>query len=554
MNLRNQKGINMITLSVAVIILVIITSILVYNAKDGTKIKSLNNLYNDIEQLNNKVSSYYLKNGDIPKGDEYTEVAFIENLDDTQKNPNNEGKYYVINLNALEGVSLNYGKRFSNPDAEANDIYIINDVSHTIYYVRGIKVEDTTYYTVPDEWEKIELSSFSKITIEEFKIEGTPVTTPPIPSGYCYVGGTIDTGYVISDNVADANKYVSSEDVGTDLVGNQFVWVPVDQNQVISLKVTSTENITEMKLYDPYGDEINLGTVSGKTYENTNITPTINGGYYLKVTTAGESKTAMLSVRTLYAVDPFNDYWSSDEYINYTVNEWYEGSIEDFLSDYGYSSIEEYKESQIDNKWMKRYIESTDTIDYAGRIAANGGFYIGRYEATYSSSGVLSKPSTSTRTSNSTTLIDSMLWNYIDQPEALSTAKAYDTGLNSSLLTGAAWDRTLGWLVETNNKTIEQVCLSNKSSDWGNGTKDTFSGTTGLINTGEFSQTKANNIYDLVGNLWEWTSEAGGVSIRVLRGGIYFNGGSYNSAIYRHSFYVPSSKVNYEGFRLALYL
>ncbi len=48
----------------------------------------------------------------------------------------------------------------------------------------------------------------------------------PVPYGFYYVGGTVDSGVVISDNIADKNKYVGKEDVGKDLQGNQFVWIP----------------------------------------------------------------------------------------------------------------------------------------------------------------------------------------------------------------------------------------------------------------------------------------------------------------------------------------
>ena len=389
----------------------------------------------------------------------------------------------------------------------------------------------------------------SSIIIAEFKIEGTSVTTPPIPSGYCYVGGTIESGYVISDNVADENKYALNDDVGTDLLGNQFIWVPVDQDQVISLKVTSTEDITEMKLYDPFGDEINLGTASGKTYENTNITPTVNGGYYLKVTTASGSKTQTLGVHSLFEIDTWSDYYCSDEYIDYAINNWYGGSTEDFLDDYGCSSVEEYK---IKGKaWMKNCSEPEDDIYYAERVATNGGFYVGRYEATYGASGALSKAGISTRTSSSTTLTEGMLWNCISQTDALSTAKAYNTDLKSSLLTGAAWDRTLGWLYETWNKTASQIVMDSK--DWGNYNDDTFSGTTSLINTGAFTQTKANNIYDLAGNVSEWTTEANVASSRVGRGGSCGGDGSDSPASYR--FLNNPSYTNFSiGFRLALYL
>ena len=50
----------------------------------------------------------------------------------------------------------------------------------------------------------------------------------PIPAGFVYVGGTKDSGLVISDNSADKEKYKGQTTVGTDLQGNQFVWIPVD--------------------------------------------------------------------------------------------------------------------------------------------------------------------------------------------------------------------------------------------------------------------------------------------------------------------------------------
>lgn len=525
MNWKNNKGINMITLSIAVIILVVITSVLVYNAKDGTKVKKLNNLYNDIEQLNYEVSNYYLKHGDLPKGEEYTDVAFIDSLDATQKNPNNEGQYYVIDLNALEGITLNYGKKFSNSSAEEKDIYIINEVSHTIYYPRGIELEGTTYYTEPDEWEEIDLSNIPIITIAEFKIEGTSVTTPPIPSGYCYVGGTIESGFVISDNVADENKYASSEDVGNDLAGNQFVWVPVDQDQQITIKVSSKEDITSIVLTNPVGEEKTIGNESSKKYtvDPSSFTKTYNGVYRLVVTTSSTTKKEYLYVHSLYAQD--------------TQNDWH----------YGTNATDE----ELLEDWLGSYSEPADTIDYEDKVATNGGFYVGRYEATYGASGALSKAGTSTRTSDSTTLTEGMLWNYISQTDALSTAKGYNTSLNSSLLTGASWDRTLGWIYETGNKTASQIVMDSK--DWGNYYDDTFSGTTSLINTGAFEQTKANNIYDLAGNVREWTTEALDTSNRVNRGGNYGNYGSDSPSSNRTG-NSPSYTGNNLGFRLALYL
>ncbi len=49
-----------------------------------------------------------------------------------------------------------------------------------------------------------------------------------IPEGYYYVGGTKAKGLVISDAEADNEKYKGQENVGKDLSGNQWVWVPVE--------------------------------------------------------------------------------------------------------------------------------------------------------------------------------------------------------------------------------------------------------------------------------------------------------------------------------------
>ena len=56
----------------------------------------------------------------------------------------------------------------------------------------------------------------------------TKIDGVPIPEGYYYVGGTKAKGLVISDAEADNEKYKGQENVGKDLAGNQWVWVPVE--------------------------------------------------------------------------------------------------------------------------------------------------------------------------------------------------------------------------------------------------------------------------------------------------------------------------------------
>ena len=327
------------------------------------------------------------------------------------------------------------------------------------------------------------------------KIEGTKVTTePPMPNeNFEHVAGTdIDSGYVIRDTT---NR-------------NEFVWVPVDQNQRIEINVTSKEDITSIILTDPYGDEILTETNKGTNYSNPNVSPTINGPYVLKVSTATEEKTIILGVHSLYAKDTFADWQTTDEYAKAQGYD----TFEELLEDWGYSSEEEFL---MDGSFMNDYSE-TEVYDHKKSVEENGGFYIGRYEASYYDEKVASKKSENTNRANSSdTLENGMLWNYVSQEDALRETKNMYTGI-STLLTGAAWDRTLGWLEETGAVTSFEIVVD--SSTWGNYSDDEFPNTTGLINTGECGETEKNHIYDLAGNLREWTTEACITTLRVLRG------------------------------------
>ena len=68
-----------------------------------------------------------------------------------------------------------------------------------------------------------------------------------IPDGFYYVGGSKETGIIISDNEEDYNKGDSHE-VASNLKGNQFVWIPVDTYGVIDFDesgLTYSEDIDE---------------------------------------------------------------------------------------------------------------------------------------------------------------------------------------------------------------------------------------------------------------------------------------------------------------------
>ena len=190
-----------------------------------------------------------------------------------------------------------------------------------------------------------------------------------------------------------------------------------------------------------------------------------------------------------------------------------------------------------------------------------GGFYIGRYET-----GNLNQEVAVVQKGN--TNIASVDW--YTMYKKCKTLSDNNSNIETGMIWGNQWDRTLMWLMECNakdettGKSKEEVI--DDSSSWGNYRNATFtytnsSGVTATKNensktripTGSTEYTKANNIYDLAGNVEEWTMEASATDCRVLRGGSYGYDGDDEPASYRVSSGPTYSDYSY-GCRAALYI
>jgi hypothetical protein len=117
------------------------------------------------------VSDYYLTNNDLPNNDlPVYEMTYTKN--DLTKvnsgienciNSNDNDTYYVIDLSKLDNLTLNYGRNYlvwdnatsmdkielvdKENNIDNSDVYVINEKTHRIYYVRGIAYKNTWYFT-----------------------------------------------------------------------------------------------------------------------------------------------------------------------------------------------------------------------------------------------------------------------------------------------------------------------------------------------------------------------------------------------------------------------
>ena len=343
----------------------------------------------------------------------------------------------------------------------------------------------------------------------------------PVPNGYVGSKVTgeneINTGYVIyegEEEVNDTNKDEAQKS------RNQYVWIPVpdiskfygtDSN---GKKWGKIYNFTSGTNSNPLFDEI-TGTYPLDWSESNGIMR-INGK-----TSCREPDVVPKSGSTVYDGD------SRLKTLGLGAR-----TTQEFLS-------------QVESEF-NRMLASVEKY---------GGFYIGRYET-----GNLSKETAVVKKGN--TDINYQTW--YNMYKKCKTLKGKNTNVETGIAWGNQFDRTLAWLVETGNKTKQEI--TDDSTSWGNYYNATFeyinsSGNTATKNkdsstripTGSAEYTKANNIYDLSGNVWDWTMEAYYTDVRFLRGGYYSESGADYPAD-RHGHSGPTSSYYNAGCRSALYI
>ncbi len=182
----------------------------------------------------------------------------------------------------------------------------------------------------------------------------------------------------------------------------------------------------------------------------------------------------------------------------------------------------------------KHYWDDPNKMEYQNMVASiikNRGFYIGRYEA--SANGTIAQ---SKRGEN--------VWVNISQTSAITACKNSTTINNLHLIYGIEWDSVMSWLAEKatiNGYKATTDDIYSSSASWGNyknstGNAATNSGGSSQQKSGTSEYWKANNIYDLAGNAWEWTQERMNTGYyRVVRGGSYKYDGHIYPAAYRNS-------------------
>ena len=209
-------------------------------------------------------------------------------------------------------------------------------------------------------------------------------------------------------------------------------------------------------------------------------------------------------------------------------------------------------------------------------VEKNGGFYIGRYEA---GTTIERKVNVSNKTSEVVVQKNKPVYNYVAWGASMTDVTGdvtYDSmnhgkgavelsrdmykssnSVVSTLCYGVQWDAVMNFMKDVPNPNVpgkkyieDSTGMGWYSDNYSEGNPSKITG----VDVDENASNMVKNIYDMAGNVFEWTMEVNYTDCRVSRGGHFAFDGAYLPASYRSVDDPVESIGVVVGFRPALYI
>jgi len=430
-----------------------------------------------------------------------------------------------------------YNNAVKSEEEELNEIYAYLNGNMDSFPENTTDTEPGTLVKIPDGWLKVtpnyvstEDGSIKIASTREvesvYAVASGNGETIPVPVGFWYVGGNTNTGVVISDKEADSykkhGKDMTSHEDAVKLIGNQFVWIPCTKSDY---KKTNWGSSYENGRWD----------MSTHPAEYNQIEK--YGGFYIGRYEAGVST---LDEKTGTFVDSVT-FSNNASLFNAVSTQTSLSTVWTTAQNYNYTARE------------------TETIVATGSNKATGNVAI---------------------KANSIPYYHSDYYTAVEMSKRLYDGSNYN--VQSGLVTGTQWDVMLKYMqskgidiTDSSWGNYDKVQLNNLRGYYTNVTTsyvtDGFKSCSGLTNTnssqntyvllttGSTEQVKKMNLYDVAGNLAEWTKEAGlmpkdTTSVAYSRrSSAYNNIDNYAKAYFRAP-QTPLSTYTFDGFRVVLYI
>lgn len=414
---------------------------------------------------------------------------------------------------------------------------------------------DATYARIDKEGEPGYLTKSVKGTTfdkdEKIFISGEAVTIPAGMTVSSFKGEfeSIDQGIVIYRLNGDIPDWTNKTKMQE--AYDQFVWVPV-KNAILDLSSTYS-GLDDAGIKSKVQEQINVGKYPmaiktntagdyiGVLYGFSEVTE--NDTTYVKVipNSSWTPKSTAYREPAGLTDSTYGDVETNLKQVNGILNTSYNST----------TSFESALQSQY-NEMVKK-------------VEENRGFWVGRYETSSMSNSTTENYIASNRIQvsskrNTTNGINSVTWYRMYAQQKLYSELALESKTTSSMIWGSQYDQIMIWMKE--EKSSDQAPSRGKYYVTNGAGKGNYGAISGVKNdvysrvapTGSQDAYSTKNIFDLAGNVFEWSLEASDTFVRVLRGGCYNNTVAYGTRPdYRDDYCYPTSSYSSYGSRLTLY-
>ena len=547
-----KKGVSMIVLVLTVVVMTILittTTISVINVNEKTeKIR----FGDELMLVQEWVSLYKVENGKYPIRENMIDIEVANNdLSQFSGETVNSGVVSLneVNLDLFGNIEVKYGTGSANP----KDKYVFSIKRGSLYYADGLKVGDMRYYTLTEDLK--ELIGYNDSNVKGMTKDGiifTPSTTEwtnegvsvqiSIPLEYTIVSvkqkyGTTNTNitnkqvkdqyniYTTATTKANFEVIVEYKKDGSQEQQIQVFNIANYDSQGPQIKVRAQQNLnsnaegSESKSYikiEELTDNISgvketkyeYGRISDpsyfkdkgiilnnnvvmieKEYDAISICSFDNAGNVTLIQVTVQIPEQGTKVKENVA---YNKPYIPDNFthIEGTVNTGYVIQENDTKNEFVWIPVKDI------NEYIRRYdtsnlaTETLDKVEYES-VKKYGGFYVARYEAGVSTVD-------GDREGVPVSKKGATVWTNISASMAMYNSKLMykdRSDIESRIISSYMWDTIANWF-EQSGYDIENL------SRYGN-----VNNPGGMKLAGSNENWKINNIYDIVGNVWEFTSE-----------------------------------------------
>ena len=520
MNIRKkQQGITLIALAVTIIVMLILAGVTIAAL---TSENGIINQANTVKETNK-----------VAKTEEEARLEYSNLILEKQMEGHGEETELSDVIGRLEENGYETGEKDGKSYIKIGEYYYEIKLENEQISIAREKTEGITGGIAGKKYDED-----TKVTIKGKKVSiPAGATVSKISGEY----ENVDNGiviYIINDDQTDWDNVEYMQKTY-----DQFVWVPVDKNNVVLDLSTTYSTLDEAGIKAKVQEQITAGKypMSIKTGTQTD-----NKDDYIGVLYQFTEKNNVVEVA------PYSDWTPKSTRFR-------EPSI---LNDDNNTS----KLSQINGILGTKYADASSfgkelQNQYnvmVEKVKNAGGFWIGRYETSnMDTNQVASKKGTTSGISTGITWYGMYANQSLYSKNILKNLNSKTTK-TSSMIWGSQYDQIMIWMknVENDKETTRGKYYVTNGAGKGN-----YGRIDGVTNdnysyeapTGSQDAYKVKNIYDLAGNVYEWILEACNTDLRVLRGGYYLYTNAYYTRPDNRSGCYPIRSDSGDGSRLTLY-